>query len=360
MQYMYLMLWLTLGTGITVLPFSIAQFTVRDGWMVPLFYFFGVLLVIGVAVLFIRTFPNQSLMNGLETAFGPWVGRALGMWLVIWLLVHSGMLLRELSVFVEITSLPRTPLYLITATIVVPIAYSVFHGIEVMGRLSEFITPISILLALTLALLALQNVDFSQLRPVLADGWTPVLRASVLPATFPFQFLVSLQFVKSLNGGKTMAKDLLFVGVFLLITGALIEGIIISILGPAVSYLSLPVGEAVRGIRIGEFVQRLDTIYVMGAIATMALKIMVFVYVMSSILKDMFRLPTTRHVAWSAGIASWTANVVLFHNAVDLNEFVMYTTPAYYGFTLVGLPLLAVGVYRLTRVMSPQRRAGPT
>jgi spore germination protein KB len=321
LQFMYLMLWLVLGTGITVLPFSIAQFTILDGWLVPLFFFIGAAVVAAIGVMFIRTFPNQTLMKAFETAFGPWFGRAVGLWVLVWCFVHTGLLLRELSLFVFITSLPRTPHYIAAGVITTPIAYAVFHGLEVVGRLAEFLTPIALMLAFLLAILSLQNIDLSQLRPVLADGLTPVLRAALLPTTsFCFQFLIALQFVTSLNGGKTFGRDLLLVGAVLSVAGFLIEGIIISVLGPSATYLSLPVGEVVRGVRIGQFVERVDTLYVMGAMATMVIKMQVFVYVTASIMKELFRLPSTKHVVWPVSVAAWTGSILYFHNASDFTS----------------------------------------
>ncbi|QSO45836.1 GerAB/ArcD/ProY family transporter [Alicyclobacillus mengziensis] len=356
LQFLYLMLWLVLGTGITVLPFSIAQFTILDGWLVPLFFFFGSTVAAAIGAMFIRTFPNQSLMQAFETAFGSWLGRAVGLWVLTWCFIHTGMLLRELSLFVSITSVPLTPQYIIAGVITIPIAYAVFHGLEVVGRLAEFLTPIALTLAFVLAILALQNMDLSQLRPVLADGFTPVFRAALLPSTsFCFQFLIGLQFVTSLHNGKTFGRDLLLIGVVLSLAGLMIEGIIISVLGPSATYLSLPVGEVVRGIRIGQFVERLDTIYVMGAMATMVVKIQVFLYVTASIMKELFRLPNAKHVVWPASVAAWTGSILYFHNASDLHDFMVYTSPAYYSFTLALLPLIATLVHRTLRLMGLRR-----
>lgn len=348
LQFRYVLLWIVLGTGITALPFSIAQFTVRDGWIVPMFFFCGIALVVAVGVLFIRTFPNQSLMNGFETAFGPWIGRAVGIWMLTLFLILSGTVLRELAVFVEIASLSKTPIYLISAVITIPIAFAAFQGLEVIGRVAEFLTPVALIIAVILAAFSLQNVSLLQLRPVLANGWTPVLRASLSSATtFPFELILSLQFVKSLRDVRTFGKDMLLVGAFLSIVGFGIEIIIISVLGPSVTYLNLPLAEAIRGIRIGQFVERLDTIYIMGVMATMVVKTSTLLYVLASGLQDVFRLPSTKNIAWPAGAAVWSANTVLFHNTPVLQEFILYTLPGYFGFSLVMVPLLAVLIYRL-------------
>jgi spore germination protein KB len=356
LQFLYLMLWVVLGTGITVLPFSIAQFTILDGWLVPIFFFIGSAVAAAIGVMFIQTFPNQSLMQAFETAFGSWFGKAVGLWVLAWCFVHIGLLLRELSLFVAITSLPRTPPYIIGGVITIPVAYAVFQGLEVIGRLAEFLTPIALMLAFVLAILSLQNMDLSQLRPVLADGLTPVLRAALLPSTsFCFQFLMALQFVTSLRGGKTFGRDVLLVGAVLSVLGLIIEGIIITVLGPSATYLSLPVGEVVRGIRIGQFVERLDTIYVMGVMATMVVKLQVFLYVTASIMKELFGLPNDKHVVWPVSVAAWTGSILYFHNAPNLHDFMVYTSPGYYAFTLVILPLIAILVHRTLRLIGVRR-----
>lgn len=191
----------------------------------------------------------------------------------------------------------------------------------------------------------------SQLRPILVNGWTPVLRAAVIPSTSSsFQYLIALQFATSLSkGGKTLGRDLLLVGVFLSVAGLLIEGIIIAVLGSSATYLSLPVAEVVRGIRIGQFVERLDTIYVMGVITTMVVKNSILMYTMNSMIMDLFRLSTLKHVVWPAGAAIWAGDVLLFHNSPDLQEYLVYTTPAYYGFTFIVLPLITILVHRIKR-----------
>lgn len=347
---MYLMTWSILGIGIVTLPPDIAQFTVRDAWVVPLFFMLGVTISAGVCTLWVHTFPGESLSDGLVSAFGGVVGRAAGGWLLIWFMVATSMFFRQLILFITTTTLSKTPYYLVTGAAMFVVCYGVSRGIESLGRLAEFLTPLGLIVGFTVWGLSLKNADFSQLRPILADGWTPVLRGAVLPSTsFSLELIFSLQFIAVLRNAKTIGKDLLLVGGILSVLGVLTEVTIVSVLGPSVTYLSLPIMEVIRGIQIGQFLERLDTLFVMGATSTIILEISVLLYGLSTITEQLFRLPTHRNITWSVGVAIWAVSVLIFRNEPELRHFTMYVSPMYFTFSLLVIPMLAVIVKTIRR-----------
>lgn len=347
-QFVFLLLWLIMGTGILTMPFAIAHFTIHDGWLVPLMFMGGSLVSVGVCLAFVRIFPGCSITEGFEMAFGTWGCRILGMWLILMLYVGMCMVLRELSLFIEISILPRTPLFLVSALVIVPLGYGMTMGVFALGRLAEFITPMALLLGAILTLLALQKLDWNQFQPVLEHGWRPVYRGGLLPATgFAFQFIFALQFVKSLRDVKKLPRDIFVTSAALSIVGCVIMVSIIGVLGGAASYLSYPVLELVRSIRVGEFLERFDTIYVMGVVVTIVIKLGVWEHVWLSTIEHIFRLPSYRNIAVAATAAVWAGNVFLFHDSAELAEFMVYVTPSYFGVTLVGLPMAAVVVHNV-------------
>lgn len=353
LQFVYLMMWAILGVGIIILPPSISQFTIRDGWIVPLFFMVGTFISAGVCTLWVRTFPGQSLSDGLESAFGPWLGRVAGSWLLLWFLIATSMFFRQLILFITTTTLSKTPYYIITGVAILTVCYGAYHGIESLGRLAEFLTPLGFITGAVLWMLSLQNADFSQLRPVLADGWTPVLRGSVLASTsFSFEFIFALQFISTLRNGKTIGKDILIVGAVLSALGLVIEATVVSVLGAPVTYLSLPIMEVVRGIRIGQFVERLDTLFVMGVISTIIIEMTVLVYGFSTGIERIFRLPAHKNITWSTGAVIWAISILIFRNEPELREFILYVSPAYFTVSLVFMPLLAILVQTIRKRVS--------
>ncbi len=343
LQFIYMMIWSILGVGMINLPSSIAHFTVRDAWMVPFFFVISSSIVAGICAVWVRFFPGQSLAEGLESSLGTWIGRAAELWFIVSLFLATSMFFRQLILFITTTTLAKTPYYIITGIAMFVACYGVYQGIESIARLGEFLTPLAAIIGLIVLVLSLPNADISQMQPVLADGWTSILRGAVLPSTtFSFELMFSLQFIPVLGNAKTIGRDLMIVAMILGALGMLIEATIVSVLGPSVMYMSLPLMEVARGVQIGQFVERLDTFFVMGAISTIILEISVLLYGLSIGIQRLFSLPTHKNITWAAGATIWGISILIFRNESELREFLLYVSPAYFTVSLLSVPLLAI------------------
>jgi spore germination protein KB len=350
MQLVFLMIWMVAATGMLALPTNIGRFTIHDGWLVSFFFLAGTLFAAALSALFVRMFPGQSLTDALRSAFGPWLGFLLGLWMVIWYYIILSTILRELVLFIGTPVLTKTPLHIIGAVIMIPVAYGVSMGIEVLGRVAELVTPVFLFILAATILLSLMQADFSQLKPVLAEGWSPVWKASVTTVTvFSMELIISLQWVPYLRDRQTLGRDLLISGGIISAISLLIMIAIISVEGPAYAYLSYPILELVRSVRIGKFIERLDTLYVMAVIVTMFLKISAVHYAFCTCVQQVFRLASHRTIVLSASAAVWAGSVYLFQSSVQVSEFIQFVGPGYFIFTIVLIPLLAIVVYGIRK-----------
>ncbi|MDI3257660.1 MAG: endospore germination permease [Kyrpidia sp.] len=352
LQFVFLSTWLILGTGILTMPFAIGQFVVRDTWLVPFLFPLGGVIVTGVIVLFRWTFPRQSLVEGCHTAFGPVVGRAVSLWWLYLMFVTECFVLREAAIFINTTVLPSTPNYMVTAIFMIPVAYAVYQGVEVIGRTAEIITPIGIGVILILFFLAMQHADPSYLQPVLADGWRPVLQGSVMIWAYAWEFLFVLQLGEE-GRQLRVGKELLVTILILTLAGVVAELTVTLVLGPSLRSTIYPLLEVVRSIRIGDFIERLDTFYVMGVITTIFLKLSLIHYAFANGISQWFGLRHYRPAVWSGGAAVWTGSLFFIHNNIALLNIILYTVWGYFTFTGMVIPPLAVAVQRWRR-----RRSG--
>ncbi|MDI3257892.1 MAG: endospore germination permease [Kyrpidia sp.] len=353
-QFVFLMIWLVLGTGILTMPFAIGQFVVRDAWISACLFPLGASAIIGVVALFTRTFRGATLIEGVQAAFGPYVGGAVTLWILIVMWTTSSIMLREISLFINNTVMPRTPNFIITLLLILPAAYAVYQGLEVIGRLAEVITPVGIAITVTLYLLAMQHADFSRLQPVLADGWEPVLRGAVVPWGFAAELVFSLLLANSLERGPLL-RGLWFASAFISLAGVVAETTITSILGASRTFTNFPILEVVRTIRIGGFVERLDPLYVMGVITTMFLKLSLFHYGLCTALRQWLRLKTSRPVVWPAAAVVWAGSILLVRDAAKFQDLVLFGLWGYLLFTAFVIPSAAVAVYRLRRHLLRRR-----
>jgi spore germination protein KB len=295
--------------------------------------------------LFVRLFPSRSLTSGLIDAFGEWLGRVFGLWILVWLYLMICKSLYIGEIFVASTIMPKTPLYLLGFFGMVGFSYAVYMGAEVVMRDAEFITPLALIVAPVLIALSLQNIDVRQLQPVLADGWRPVLRGAVTPGiTYALELLVGLQFVQFLRNGRTLPKVILIAAGVLTALAVLTLGISMGVIGPSISYLNYPVLEVVRTIRVGRFLERLDTLYVMGVMSAICIKLAAFHYAWCEGMKDVFKLSSHRIVALSGSLFVWAGSIACFRSEGEFKDFVTFDAPTYVLVTLVGIPLLAVAV----------------
>ncbi len=339
-ETLLLTFWTIMGTGILAIPFAIGHFTTRDGWLSPLFLPLPGLAMVVVAVIYTR-FNQDNLVRSLHQSLGRFIGGAIGLWYTLCLFLITATVWRELVEFMGTTVYPDTPIPILSSVLIFPISYGVFKGIKSIGSFSEFLAPLALLVTTAVVLFSTTNLHINSLFPTLADGWKPVLRGSIVPSiTYALEPLVVLQLVQDLNSRKTLGRDLVLALLFVVTALVLIEVIVIGILGSSVGELTYPILEVIRAISVGDFIERLDTFYVMGVLSTIYIKLAVFHYAFCKALEELFRLSSYRVAVWSGALAAWAGSIFLFSDANSVAEFITFATPAYFILTLLCTPLL--------------------
>ncbi|QQE80836.1 endospore germination permease [Alicyclobacillus sp. SO9] len=357
LQFVVLMIWNILGTGFVTIPFAFAHFDIRDSWIAALLFMAGTTVATLVYYIFLKVFPNAVLSDAIEQGYGRAIGFLMHFFIIVWFVVTTAMLVRELNLFVETTILPKSPLYLINAAMIVAVVYAAYAGIEVMGRTAELVSLIAFAAILAVIVMPVSKADFHQLTPILANGWTPVLRASITPdISFALEFIVGLQFITSLKRPDKAAQDVMIAGG--VVTATLLFGtlLVTTVLGPAAAYLAFPGVEVARSIQFGQFVERVDTIIVLTTVGTLFLKISIFFYALCNYTASALRLVSMKHITLPAGMLVWTGSILFWKNASAIQSYMLFVTPAYFFVTLLLIPMggAALALLRRTAVRPAQ------
>lgn len=162
-----LILMTLLGVRLLSLASEVAQVAKQDAWIATLI---AGLLATGAAciyALYSLRFPKHIFTETLHVVFGRPLGHIMNSILVIWLIVMSGLTLREFSATIRITILDRTPPWAIWGVVLVVTSFLVVAGIETMARLYDFLLLISLGIITFLVTTSWQVVDFRNLRPIL-------------------------------------------------------------------------------------------------------------------------------------------------------------------------------------------------
>lgn len=353
LQLANLVFWIVMGTGVLALPATTGYFTARDGWLSALVASIGGFVSVAVVFVYSKVFPGLNLVQSFETAFGRWFGALVGLWYVLWLFITISGIWRELSVFIEVTAYQKTPLIVLSAALVIPIVYIVYQGLQTIGMFSEFLTPLAVVFTFLFVVLTFNYIDWSQFRPILASGWTPVIRGSLVSMTFAMEPLILLQAFSTLNKPQDLASTMLLAYGGIMGLSLLVEIVSIGTLGGAIRNLNYPVLEVIRNISfLKHFIERIDTFYVMAVVAILFIKLAVFQYVFATSIQQIFRLSHYRTIVWTSTIATWSGSIILFRDSRELAELIVFALPVYFTLTLAGLPLLSIVVIQARKMLT--------
>lgn len=255
----------------------------RDAWIAVLL---GMLSGICLFFLYDRLYkyyPDEPLTSYVQKILGPFLGRIVAVMYLVYFLYISARVLRDFGEFLIAFSYVDTPLFIISTLMMMTMVYAVYKGFEVIARTGELFFALLYLLAIPgfILIIASGLVDLSNLKPILENGWKPVLKTLVTSTIyFPFGemvvFLMLLPYLKD-KSKSTIAgiSAILLSGINLTLTMV----INISVLGLDLFERSqFPLLGTIQRIEVANFLERLDVFFMVYLILGGFFKISIFFY----------------------------------------------------------------------------------
>lgn len=310
-----------LSTTLLSVIVQVIQKGKADAWMtVPfsaLFAFIPLWMLVGTA----RRFPGQDLFAAL-TGRHPVTGRLVGLLFMLFFFVILCRDYRALVLFINMTLLEFTPLFVVSLLILACIVYMARGGLEVLARSAELWMILLLASIVLVPVLLMSEFEPQNLQPLLYNGLLPVFHGSWYLFPF-FGEIVVLALVAShpVFDLKTVTKGLL------VSAGAILVMLVSTLLvlsSNVASRINFPVYETVRQIHLTDFLDRLELILVAVWMPAMFVKIGIGVYVLSHGLKQMFPVLSARELVLPFGTLALVCSFWLFR---DLSELLLINRP---------------------------------
>jgi spore germination protein KB len=320
---------------ITFLPILVAPPANQDVWisillMVPINFIIAVPIY-----LLAKRFPNQTLYEYCPTIMSK-AGLLVGI-LFVWYFLHlNAHSISMFSRFFTPTIMPETPSLFFVISITLIAAYATYHGIEVLGRLSEFTAPILIFSIIGIFLLLIKEMDLQALNPILEKGIYPSLIGGTYAASLLVETLAFGIILPFLNDQRKL-KNVFIFSVLLLVPFALMITIsIVTIFGPELAKsLVYPPFSAVRVVHLGDFLERIDAIYIGIWILGMFIRIAFFYYLIVLGLSQLFHLKDYKPLVLPTGTIIITLTTIINTNIIVLKEFTSYEVYTWYDLLFI-------------------------
>ncbi|MEH7117157.1 endospore germination permease [Neobacillus vireti] len=315
--------------------------------------------LVGIAITFLATtlssqYPNQTMIQFSQTILGKWLGKLMMIpYFLLWFSV-IGVIVREFGDFMITALFHKTPLWVIIFTTMLLLIFITYQGgVEGIGRLSEIVGPIVLLMITVLIILDLGNMNWHYILPIYHDsGFLPILKGSFPPmASFFGESVMMTMFVffmEKPDKASTRAMWGIGVAVFMVSIGTLA---VILTFGPNLpSRLLYPFYDMSRFISVMEFIQNVDIFIVIIWFFSIFIKLALYMFIASYGTAQWFHLKDWRKVVWLLAPISFVMAVSIKNIQVFAHYYdKFFVLPFVFPINMIGIPLLLLIVGKIRK-----------
>ncbi|MCY9659153.1 endospore germination permease [Paenibacillus chondroitinus] len=344
------------STIILTIPGLMAMFAKQDAWISVIPSTTTGLLSIWVMIKLANRYPGLTIIAYSQKILGKWLGTCLGLYYIYFWLMSISIMTIQHTFFIKTLLLPRSPSIIGSLTLLILCGLAVYMGIEVIGRCSEFLTPLKLVFLIPLLILTIGAADHNHLKPILADGFLPVLQGAILPAgAFMNQLFILGWLLPYLNQPQKARKTSLYALLFIFIFIFVVVFSSILVLGSLTGQLNYAYLSVIQYIGIEGSFERLEAIAVMVWVIGSFVKVSVSLFILCLSISQVFGIRNYRDLVAPITMLSLIGSVWIFRNGAELQNYLTFIYPSG-GFvtqSLIPLLLLLIDTIKRKVVASP-------
>jgi spore germination protein (amino acid permease) len=300
----------------------------RDaGLSIILAWILDVLLAVVYAYMGVR-FPGQNMAQYSMTILGKKFGKVVGMMFPLFFFLVSVLLQSGFAILIHVAFFPKTSIEIILLCSSLTIAYAVLKGVEVMGRVCEFLGPIYLISLILLFALVIPDLHLENLKPQLEHGFYPTISGAVLIISFIGICIIMGVYIPICdhpeNGFLAKFSAVSMGGITILLT--IIGSIGVFSISQAKNMFS-PSLRLARYVHITSFIQRLEVIWLMIAIGALIISAAEMIWAFSLQTAQVIGLKSYKPLILPSMLISFVLAATSFRNSIDLFDFINYSYP---------------------------------
>ena len=301
-----------------------------DLWICEIISFF-IMLIISLPTYYLwKKNPTQSVIQICKTVLGK-VGILIGLLYVFFFIHITAITTAQLGEFMTSAVMPETPISFFIIMIIAFSVYTVYKGLNVVGRMSEIVFPITILAIITIIILLAKNIKLENLLPIMEKGIVPVMEGGVGVAFQVIEIVGIAMILPNLKNGKDAVKVYLLS--FSLITFVLLITTIpvLTIWGSKqASNLLFPFFTTIKIASVGGFIERIEAVHMAIWILGTFVKVSFFYYLSVIGISQVFNFKDYRMNILPVGAVIVPLSILIAPNIISLREFTSYKIFTWY------------------------------
>lgn len=348
-QLALLFIMITFSPAIRIFPQITAGAAKQAAWLSPFIAFIPMVFLVFLIQSFFRKNPECNLSEVIYKIMGNFLGRIVTAVYFVWLFILLILYLRYYVERMTASIFPNTSMQFFVITMVVFILFVLRDGAVPFARYNELLFLIFIAAFTGLLLLSIPNIQLRNLLPVSYKDIMPVTQGvySIL-GIWGYYFFIFFFDVK-INNKEKIKKFGIKASFFLTIVAVAIIATAVGSLGPnLVVRVNLPFIATIKIISVADTLERMESVVLSLWVIADFLVIVVFAYMVVSIIKGFFKLEDTKAIATPVVLLAYIFTFWFANNRFELTNFtknVGLTVNVYLTF-LVPLFLWVIGKIR--------------
>jgi spore germination protein KB len=327
-------------TALLLVPTATAAAAHRDFWISPIWASLNGLFTVFVTVRLSKYYPEKTLIEYVEQIVGRFLGKVLGLVLLLFFLHQCGFIIREYGEFVVGAFLNRTPLSVIMGTMILVCVMNVRGGLEVIGRSAQMLVPIVLFLFVWIVILLIPDLDPNNMLPVMESGLGPSLMGSLVPlGWFGEFFLIAIMLPYVADRQKGMKWGMISV-LTVMLTMVITNFASLFLFGDSTTTYIYPVMVAARYISIADFFQHLEAVVMAIWVMGMFVKISMFFYALVLGTAQWLKLSDYRPITLPIGFIVLVFGIWVAPNLQEMVQFISTVSPFYFLSIQTAIPTL--------------------
>lgn len=336
------------ATAILSVPSITAKFANQDSWLSPIFASLFGFVTVYIACALHKLHPKQTVIQFSEQIIGRIPGKILSFFVLLFYIQSTGQIVRDYSDFIVGSFLFKTPISLVSISMVLLCAIVVYGGLEVLARVSQLFFPIFVFPLLLLLLLLSPDFEIGNIFPILEEGIMPPLKGAVVPGGWFTEFFLIIFFLPYLTDEKNGTKYGMMMVLVVMITLVIVNLAVLLVLGLTTSSKVYPLMIAGRYISFAHFFEQFESIIMAVWILGAFVKISVFFYAATLGTAQWLNLKDYRPIIWPIAILVVEFSVWSLPSTMEMGRYNEKAFP-YYGVliqTVIPLFLLVIATVR--------------
>ncbi|MGE7904043.1 GerAB/ArcD/ProY family transporter [Peribacillus sp. NPDC094092] len=332
-----------LKNHVTILPHLLSS-AKRDGWISVLLAF-GLIMIWCLLLSYIHKATYQTnVFVWVELNIGKAPGKILSFAMSIFFASLAAVSLKEMIVWTKVSYLPVTPPILEIILFIGLCFFLASTNIQTIVITNTFVLTAVIVFGFFVAITNIQFKDYSLLKPIMENGWSPVFSGMIYPLSGLIELIVIL-FMQQKVHGKIKFKVFALNAIILtwLILGPLIGSI--TEFGPLeASRQKYPAFEQWGLVTLGRFIEHLDFLSIYQWLTGAFIRVSFFLFLSLEVLSlTKKRSKTILLIVYS--IILFLSNAYSFSDVILYHIIRVYVMPITFWFFLAVSILLSIFIF---------------